>query len=471
MSSKWTYFRLIEICTKIGSGATPTGGKSTYTDFGEYALIRSQNVLDFVFSYNGLAYINKKQATKLNNVAIEKNDVLINITGDSVARVCMVPENVLPARVNQHVSILRVNPSLFSAKLLKYLLLSNDNKDKLLSLASSGATRNALTKSMLENFVVYAPKDPVDQEKLAQNLQSLDDKIANNNRINQTLEEMAQALFKSWFVDFEPVKAKMQAIAQGNDPQIAAMEVISGKTAEETQNFADVKYDELRTTADLFPDSLVESELGLIPEGWSVGSIGDVYPSFGGYAFKSKDFKEEGYPVIKIKNIGEDGRVNLIDTQKISPELVIDKERFRLQDGDILMAMTGATIGKVGIVVNGENPSFLNQRVAKFGSVSKIKSGNWFAYQFFKLEENRSLIISSSQGSAQPNISTTGIDSLKTTIDNFELINRFNTKVDILFRIWINNEKECRKLSELRDSLLPKLLSGNIFTFNSIDNA
>ena len=95
--------KMKDICTKIGSGATPRGGKKSYTDSG-ISLIRSQNVLDFSFSCNGLAYINEGQAKKLNNVIVEQDDVLLNITGDSVARACLVEESILPARVNQHVA-------------------------------------------------------------------------------------------------------------------------------------------------------------------------------------------------------------------------------------------------------------------------------------------------------------------------------------------------------------------------------
>jgi type I restriction enzyme S subunit len=92
--SNWQEYRLADICKKIGSGATPRGGNDTYLKEGEYALIRSQNVIDFEFSYNGLAYISEEQAAKLNNVSVELNDVLLNITGDSVARVWTPPNNV-----------------------------------------------------------------------------------------------------------------------------------------------------------------------------------------------------------------------------------------------------------------------------------------------------------------------------------------------------------------------------------------
>jgi len=102
--------KLGTICSKIGSGLTPSGGSSIYQDSG-IALIRSQNVLDLSFSYDGLAYINEKVGNQMRNVEILENDILLNITGDSVARVCMVPKAILPARVNQHVCIVRVDPS------------------------------------------------------------------------------------------------------------------------------------------------------------------------------------------------------------------------------------------------------------------------------------------------------------------------------------------------------------------------
>lgn len=106
MVSGWKECKLKDLTTKIGSGATPTGGDNSYKIEG-ISLIRSQNVLDFQFSYDGLAFIDDEQAAALHNVTVQSEDVLLNITGDSVARVCKVPEKVLPARVNQHVAIIR----------------------------------------------------------------------------------------------------------------------------------------------------------------------------------------------------------------------------------------------------------------------------------------------------------------------------------------------------------------------------
>ena len=118
----WEIKKLGDICSKLASGATPTGGDSSYKTSG-ISLIRSQNVLDFTFSHNGLAFIDDDQAKKLKNVEIQEKDILINITGDSVARCCTVPNKVLPARVNQHVMIIRVNDKTRNIDYIKYYLL------------------------------------------------------------------------------------------------------------------------------------------------------------------------------------------------------------------------------------------------------------------------------------------------------------------------------------------------------------
>lgn len=193
--SDWSTKTLGSICLKIGSGATPTGGKESYIDKG-ISLIRSQNVEDFVFLYDGLAYIDEEQARKLNNVTLECNDTLINITGDSVARVCSVPDAVLPARVNQHVAIVRADGVQLHNSFAKYSLLAM--KEHLLAISEIGATRRALTKGMLESLKIGLP-DIIEQQSISDVLSSLDDKIDLLFRQNATLEALAQAHFRNWF--------------------------------------------------------------------------------------------------------------------------------------------------------------------------------------------------------------------------------------------------------------------------------
>lgn len=174
---------LDEVCVKIGSGATPRGGRDSYKISG-IPLIRSQNVLDFAFSEDGLAYIDGKQAKQLDNVIVKSCDVLINITGDSIARVCKAPVEYLPARVNQHVSIIRADPEKADPNYLLYFL--QYQKPHLLSLGSSGGTRNALTKQMLEDLRIPLP-DLSTQQAIGCTLASLDAKIVSNKKINHHL--------------------------------------------------------------------------------------------------------------------------------------------------------------------------------------------------------------------------------------------------------------------------------------------
>ena len=180
---KTTTYKMKDICTKIGSGATPKGGKEAYLG-GGISLIRSQNVLDFGFSSEGLAFINEEQAKSLNNVAVKSGDILLNITGDSVARTCIVPDNFLPARVNQHVAIIRANSSFVFGSYLLYFL--QYIKPFLVSLSKGGATRNALTKGMIENLDIPLP--PLAKQKtIVSILDGIQSKIAINTRINHNL--------------------------------------------------------------------------------------------------------------------------------------------------------------------------------------------------------------------------------------------------------------------------------------------
>lgn len=185
--------KLADICSKTGSGATPRGGKEAYCEKG-ISLVRSQNVLDFSFSHDGLAFINNEQAAKLSNVEVFDGDVLLNITGDSVARACIMDSAFLPARVNQHVAIVRGKKSHVLNRYLLYFL--QWQKGYLLQLASAGATRNALTKGMLEQLEIDLPSLD-EQKRIVAILGALDDKIELNNKINENLWKQMFALYKN----------------------------------------------------------------------------------------------------------------------------------------------------------------------------------------------------------------------------------------------------------------------------------
>lgn len=185
-----TSVRLGDVASKIGSGATPRGGDSAYKSEG-IPLIRSMNVRDGAFSNKGLAFIDDEQASKLDNVIVEANDVLLNITGASVARVCIAPGDMNGARVNQHVAIIRCDDSLLPEFLEAFLLLPSI-KAKLLNIAEAGATRQAITKAQIQDFQV--PKfDPSEQKAFVERR-----KLISNQRARMHTQEIAyEALFAS----------------------------------------------------------------------------------------------------------------------------------------------------------------------------------------------------------------------------------------------------------------------------------
>ena len=191
----WESNLLAQLTLKIGSGATPKGGREAYQEEG-IALIRSMNVYNGKFEYKDLAHISDEQAAKLDNVIIKESDVLLNITGASVARSCVVPNQILPARVNQHVCIIRCKECIEPIFLNR--LLIDDNYQKLLwEIAGSGATREAITKQQVERLKIILP--PIElQNQFADFVRQVDkSKVAVQKALDET-----QTLFESLMQEY-----------------------------------------------------------------------------------------------------------------------------------------------------------------------------------------------------------------------------------------------------------------------------
>lgn len=198
----WEEDKLKNITTKIGSGATPRGGQAAYKESG-ISLIRSMNVHDAGFTSKKLAFIDNEQAAKLNNVIIEENDVLLNITGASVARCCLAVKEFIPARVNQHVSIIRPVKDKIDSNYLHFLLTSKKNKDLLLGIGEQGSTRQAITKVQIENFVVSYPKSIEEQKSLIAEVTTVKTKSKKIIKIYQdklnNLEDLKKSILQKAF--------------------------------------------------------------------------------------------------------------------------------------------------------------------------------------------------------------------------------------------------------------------------------
>ena len=194
----WGIKKLGSITKKIGSGATPSGGKESYIDCG-ISLVRSMNVYNGFFKYDELAHITEQQAKLLNNVTLQSGDVLLNITGASVARCCIVPDDVLPARVNQHVSIIRGKPNEVNQIFLNRVLISDNYQNKLLAVGESGgATRQAITKQQIENMFIPFPPLPL-QTRFADFVRQTDKSKFEIQQGLEKLELQYNALMQQYF--------------------------------------------------------------------------------------------------------------------------------------------------------------------------------------------------------------------------------------------------------------------------------
>ncbi len=307
------------------------------------------------------------------------------------------------------------DPSLVFPEFIGYYLRSTKFRNLFYGLASSMSTRASLANGDLLGIKVFLPSYET-QERIAWILKSLDDKIELNRRINENLEQQAQALFKSWFVDFEPFKG--------------------GK--------------------------FVNSEFGKIPEGWKVGTIGDYSKIRSGFAFKSSWWTDKGVKIVKIKNISSSGILDMSDCSYVSKENTLKAKEFSLKPGDLLIAMTGATIGKFCIVPILKEEMYVNQRVGKFFLGEKPILKAPFIYGLLKSENIISQIINKGQGSAQPNISANDIETTSIILPPEDIISKYNELVSPYFSLLIKNLNECDYLAQLRDILLPKLMSGEL---------
>lgn len=439
MAGEWHKLRLGNVCPKIGSGATPRGGSNVYLDRGDVTLIRSQNIYNDGFHRDGLVYLTEKNATELANVEVEENDVFLNITGDSVARACQVVSDVLPARVNQHVAIIRPDPNVLTPRFLRYYLVSPSMQAEMLGLAAVGATRNALTKGMIESFEIHAPVDIDEQRVIAYILGTFDDKIELNHRMNETLEAIARAIFKSWFVDFDPVRAK----ASGEPPESICRRL--GLTPEHL---------------DLFPDRLVDFELGEIPEGWQMARVDDVAEKI--FSGGTPDTRKSEYwnGDINWFSSGETRNSFVVKTEKKIAQLAVDNSSTKLAlPGDIFVASAGQgnTRGQTSYCAIN---TYINQSVVSIRANRAVMHPLWLYFNLSaRYEEMRSI---SDSHSSRGSLTTKLLGGMALVVPNLKLVNAYGEMANSLTKLLISNARQNDVLGEIRDALLPMLLSGEI---------
>lgn len=331
----------------------------------------------------------------------------------------------------------------------------------------TGAVQKKISQQALNSMEIPYFEDKTDRKRIVEILSSFDEKIQLNTQINQTLEQIAQALFKSWFVDFDPVRAKAQALSDGlslEQAELAAMQAISGKTPEELTALSQAqpdRYAELAETAKAFPCEMVEVDGVEVPKGWEQTTLSDICEMQNGYAFKSSDWMEQGIPVIKIGSV-KPMIVEVEGNGFVSEDYSKLKPDFLLKSGDILVGLTGY-VGEVGRIPTGKI-AMLNQRVAKFLPKEIDKNHCFYNYIYCLARQSqfKEFAEMNAKGSAQANISTKELLKFPIIKANDELHIFFENRVKELLESILWNSQNSETLAKTRDLLLPRLLDGSI---------
>ena len=326
---------------------------------------------------------------------------------------------------NNAMAIVLPSQSQQSSKYLYYSLLNTDFTD-----VTTGSAQPQITMGHLSKKEIFWHSNPEERTAIAHILGTLDDKIELNRKTNETLEAMAKALFKSWFVDFDPVRAKAEGRPTGLPVEIS----------------------------DLFPESFEDSELGEIPSGWEVTSSDNFCRSVrDGTHDSPKPVSKGGHPLVTSKHIK--GRIlDLSSTYKISTEDFDNvNKRSLVEKGDVLISMIG-TLGEILYV--DEDPKFAIKNVGLFKSRSE-GSGQWW-YLFLQSQDVGNFLRISAQGSTQQYLSLRTLRSIPVTIPTENILRYFGRVSGDIFRRKLVAKRDIEILGQIRNSLLPKLISGEI---------
>ena len=410
--SEWKKVKLKDCCIKIGSGSTPKGGSMVYVNSGT-SLIRSQNVYNLSFDYNGLTHITEDAANKLKGVTVFNEDILLNITGDSVARTCIVPKEVLPARVNQHVAIIRTDRKKMNWRFLNYYLASPKMQAHMLSLAvGKGASRNALTKQMIENFEVpYPPLST--QHRIATILSRYDSLIENYQKQIKLLEEAAQRLYKEWFVDLR------------------------------------------------FPGHENTNITNGVPEGWEKKKLSELFSFVRGKSYTSKELSDEGTIMVNLKNIQSFGGYKS-DVEKHF--IGTFKEEQTLMKGDLIMGVTDMTqerrlVGSVALIPDFKETATFSMDLIKLIS---FKLPNIYLYCAMRYGDVSRQIAPLANGVNVLHLKPEAISNIEMLVASDSIIEKFVSYTSKTIESILSLQSQLCLLTEARDRLLPKLMSGEI---------
>ncbi|HAV4525525.1 restriction endonuclease subunit S [Acinetobacter baumannii] len=385
-----------------------------------------------------------------------KPEDIIFVCKGSPGRVAWVKDPVDFCIAQDMVSI-RADRTKIDPKYL-FALLRSDNVQQKISNMHVGSLIPHFKKGDFGNLYLDIPEDLEYQKMVGEIYFNFSMKIEQNNKINQTLESIAQALFKSWFIDFDPVRAKIAAKQEGNDPELAAMCAISGKSETELEQMAEDDFAELQATAALFPDELVESELGEIPKGWEVSTVGDQIQTAGGAtpSTKNVEFWDNGtHHWTTPKDLSNLTDKILLNTDRKITNAGLKKISSGLLPKDTVLMSSRAPVGYLALA---KIEVAINQ-----GYIAILPNTKYSAeYLIQWCEANMAEIKGRASGTTFQEISKKNFREISFVCPDDKVVVSYTKTVKTLYDEITSKAKENQSLINLRDTLLPKLMSGEI---------
>lgn len=403
----------------------------TFTDSG-IPIISGQHLREAQLTDKDFNFISEEHADSLKNANVYRGDVIFTHAGN-IGQVAFIPNNSAYQRyvLSQRQFYLRCNTSLVLPEFVTYYFKTPEGQHRLLANANQvGVPSIARPASYLKTIEIPVPSIK-EQQLVVRNIKTLDAKIRSNSCINQILETMAQAVFKSWFVDFDPVNAKMAAKQDGRDPLRAAMSAISGKPESELDALPPEQYEQLAATASLFPDEM--DEVGTIPKGWAVQRVGNVLELVYGKALKSTDRQEGAVPVYGSGGITGYHNIPLV----VHGSIIVGRK------------------GTVGSLYWEDEPFFPIDTTYYVRPLAAPLTFCYYALQTLGLQHMNT-------DAAVPGLNRENVYRLELTLPDSATLQQFDSVAMTLRKTIRANSSANKSLAALRDTLLPKLLSGQL---------
>jgi type I restriction enzyme, S subunit len=455
----WSMLPLSE-CTFDGNISYGVVQPGTHTVNG-IPMLRVNNFQDGCLGLQDVLHIAPEIEQKYLRTRLSGGEILLTLVG-STGQSVVAPTNLAGWNVARAIAVIKPRADI-SANWINLCLQTGAAQHFLDSRANTTVQKTLNLKDIKETPIVFPPEH--ERRVIEQMAVGLNSKIELNRQMNQTLETMAQAIFQSWFVDFEPVKAKQKAKAAGKSAaeiEMAAIVALSGKSETEIRELSAEVRSNLAEMAGLFSGEFVESELGLIPEGWDVKNLATVTSKIGSGSTPrggSSVYVDEGVALIRSQNVHDyefkwDGLVRITD--KTADQL----KNVTVQSEDILLNITGDSILRTCVVENEVLPARVNQHVAIIRPQKFLASR--YLHLYLVQPQTKYSLMGFDTGGTRQAITKGQLESFELIIPSEKLLKKFKELTDSWYEKIATNLAESRTLAELRDSLLPKLLSGEL---------